>query len=133
MPGGRKQILPAKATLITNAIGAVTKQTLARVDADGGSVDDVNWLLACATKSTTRITPVAVPIVWPLVCRVGSMIPMRKDDRSDGCICLPPSMSGPVRRLAVVLPQGVARDRTVRHRCADLDLGTHVAVNSGEP
>ncbi len=67
------------------------ERTLVRMDAGGGSVDDVN--LRAAIRSTARITRASAPSVWPRACSTGSMTPKWRGGRSAGCACQLLSMS----------------------------------------
>jgi hypothetical protein len=70
------------------------ERTLVRIDAGGGSLDDVNWLLLRGRPGfTARITPVAVLSAWPKASSTGWMTPRCKGDRSAGCDCLPRNMA----------------------------------------
>jgi hypothetical protein len=70
------------------------ERTLVRIDAGGGSLDDVNWLLLRGRPGcTARITPVAVLSAWPKACSTGWMTPRGKGARSAGCDCLPLNMA----------------------------------------
>jgi hypothetical protein len=68
--------------------------TVVRIDAGGGSVDDVNWLLSRGRPGfMARITPAVEPSAWPKACSTGSRTPRCKDGKSAGCACLLLSMS----------------------------------------
>ncbi len=76
------------------------ERTLVRVDAGGGSVDDVNWLLARGRSgSIARITRARVLSAWQQASSTGSMTPRWRGGRSAGCDWLPLSMSVPCDAL----------------------------------
>ncbi len=100
---------------------AKRSRTLVRIDAGGGSLDDVNWLLTrgyhlhCKDYSATRAQRLAQSVqIWVDDSQV--------EGRQVGWVCLPaPEYVSPVRRLAV------------RCRKANGQWGTGVLISTETP